>query len=91
MLNVFSFELLRIINVEDNVTVDCEINTLSVTDSTEICLAQECNLNKMVIDAEQFADLLSNLDVDADELELIMSPEYPNLKLKASGIMVCKI
>lgn len=77
--------------MEDNVTVDCEINTLSVTDFTDICLSEECNLNKIVMDAEQFADLLSDLDIDSDELELVISPEYPNLKLRASGVMVLQI
>lgn len=69
-------------------TADCEIKTLAVDDFTEICLAQGCNLNKVVVNAAEFVDILTDLDNDTDELELILSPDYPNFKIITSGIMV---
>lgn len=72
-------------------TADCEIKTLSVNDYTEPCLAQQCTLNKVILQAGEFVDLLSDLDNDSDELELVISPDYPNLKLTSCGVSVSAI
>lgn len=73
---------------EDHVTVDCEIRTMNLEDYNEISLADECNQNKIVINANLFSELLSRLDNFADELKVKLSPDPPYFSLIASGIAV---
>lgn len=73
---------------EDNVTVDCEIRTMNMEDFSEITLADECNQNKIVLDANLFTELLNRLDNLADELKVVLSPNTPYFRLIASGIAV---
>lgn len=73
---------------EENITVDCEIRTLNVDDSNDISLADECDLNKMVVNANILVDLLQKLDNFADEITLTISPDPPYFTLKTTGIAV---
>lgn len=73
---------------EDHVTVDCEIRTMNLEDFNEISLADECNQNKVVVNANLFTELLNRLDNLADELKVIISPDPPYFSLIASGIAV---
>ncbi|XP_018577096.1 cell cycle checkpoint protein RAD1-like isoform X2 [Anoplophora glabripennis] len=71
---------------QENITVDCEIRTMNLDDCNDISLADECDLNKMVINASILADLLQRLDNLADEITLTMSPDPPYFTLKTTGI-----
>ncbi|KAJ8984258.1 hypothetical protein NQ317_007490 [Molorchus minor] len=71
---------------EENITVDCEIRTMNVEDGSSISLAEECDLNKMVIDANILVELLHRLDNNADEVTLKFSPDPPYFTLCCSGI-----
>lgn len=73
---------------EDNITVDCEIRTMNLDESNDISLADECNQNKVVIDAIFFTELLNRLDNLADELKITIAPDPPYFSLIASGIAV---
>lgn len=78
----------RMTHSEDKVTVDCEIRTMNMEDFSEITLADECNQNKIVLDANLFTELLNRLDNLADELKVVLSPNPPYFRLIASGIAV---
>lgn len=85
MLKEFFF---RMNHGEDNVTVDCEIRTLNIDDFNDISLADECGLNKMVINANIFVELLTRLDNLADTLKIVFSPDPPYFTLITTGIAV---
>ncbi|XP_028155635.1 cell cycle checkpoint protein RAD1-like [Diabrotica virgifera virgifera] len=72
--------------VEENITVDCEIRTMNVDDFTDVSLADECNLNKMVIGANILAELLNRLNNSADDLKVTLSPDPPYFTLSTTGI-----
>ncbi|XP_045482978.1 cell cycle checkpoint protein RAD1-like [Harmonia axyridis] len=72
-------------HLEENIIVDCEINTFSTDDFPNISLAEECNLNKMVVNANIFQELLYRLDNSADEVNIKMSPDPPYFTLTATG------
>ncbi|KAJ8951498.1 hypothetical protein NQ318_000194 [Aromia moschata] len=71
---------------DENIIVDCEIRTMNVDDYSGINLADECDTNKMVINANIFAELLHRLDNHADELKLCFSPNAPYFTLSTTGI-----
>ncbi|CAH1173532.1 unnamed protein product [Phaedon cochleariae] len=71
---------------EENITIDCEIRTMNVEDYNDISLADECNLNKVVINASIFVELLNRLDNSADELKVSLNPDPPYLTLVTTGI-----
>lgn len=73
---------------DENVTVDCEIKTLEVEDFSGLSLADECNLNKVVLNAGPLAEILQDLDNASDELELMLSPDAPCLKITTNSISV---
>lgn len=73
---------------EENITVDCQIRTMDVGDFSEISLSDECNLNKVVLNAIPLAEILQDLDNASDELELLLSPEPPYIKITTNSIMV---
>lgn len=72
---------------EENITTDCEIKTLDVDEFTELSLADECSLNKIVMDAGVFVEILSDLDNTSDELELKISPDPPYFRVITNSIM----
>ncbi|XP_066150473.1 cell cycle checkpoint protein RAD1 [Euwallacea fornicatus] len=71
---------------EENITVDCEIKTMNMDEFENLSLAEECNLNKIVINANIFCELLQSLDNMADELQITFSPEYPFFQLKSRSL-----
>ncbi|KAG5879684.1 hypothetical protein JTB14_021485 [Gonioctena quinquepunctata] len=71
---------------EENITIDCEIRTMNIEAMDDISLADECNLNKVVINANIFYELLNRLDNSADELKVTMSPDPPYFTLATTGI-----
>ncbi|KAJ8918918.1 hypothetical protein NQ315_016820 [Exocentrus adspersus] len=71
---------------DENITVDCEIRTMNVDETRALSLADECDLNKIVINASILVDLLQRLDNFADEITLTISPDPPYFTLKATGI-----
>ncbi|CAG9859851.1 unnamed protein product [Phyllotreta striolata] len=73
-------------NIEENITVDCEIQTLNLHDFHDISLAEECNTNKIVVNASILVELLSRLNNSADELKVTLSPDQPYFTLTATGI-----
>ncbi|XP_019871032.2 cell cycle checkpoint protein RAD1 [Aethina tumida] len=76
---------LLISHPEENITVDCEIHTMNVEDFNDIGLADECNLNKVVINADIFFEILNRLDNSADEMKLTISPDPPYVTICTSG------
>lgn len=78
----------RLKHSEENITVDCEIKTLEVDEFTEISLADQCTLNKVVVNAAPLVEALSDLDTTSDELELTLSPEFPFFRITTSSVMV---
>lgn len=73
---------------DENITVDCEIKTLDIGDYSSLSLIDECNLNKVVLNATPFVEVLHDLDQASDELELLLSPEAPYVKITTSSITV---
>ncbi|KAJ8967127.1 hypothetical protein NQ314_003079 [Rhamnusium bicolor] len=69
--------LCLVMSHEGHITVDCEIRTMNVDNYNDISLADECDLNKMVINANIFAEILYRLDNSADEVKLTLSPDPP--------------
>lgn len=61
---------------------------MNIEDFSEISLADECNQNKVVVNANLFTELLSRLDNSADELKVILSPDPPYFSLISFGIAV---
>ena len=76
---------------EENITVDCEIRTMNLGDFDNPSLAEECNTNKIVINANIFAELLQRLDNSADEVKITFSPEYPYFTLKTTSLSVSNL
>lgn len=76
---------------EESITVDCEIKTLDAGDFSGLSLAEECNLNKVVLNAAPLVEILQDLDNASDELELLLSPDAPYLKITTCSITVCTI
>ncbi|XP_076250443.1 radiation insensitive 1 isoform X2 [Rhynchophorus ferrugineus] len=70
---------------DENITVDCEIRTLTTNEFENPSLAEECRLNKIVINASIFAELLHRLDNSAEEVKIVFSPESPYFTLKTTG------
>ncbi|XP_018321800.1 cell cycle checkpoint protein RAD1-like isoform X2 [Agrilus planipennis] len=74
---------------EENIIVDCEIKTMDVEDEfPDVNLAEECNLNNVVLNAGHFVEILSNIDHNSDELELFLSPEPPYFRITTYGVLV---
>lgn len=72
-------------HLEENIIVDCDIKTFSTDDFHNVSLADECNLNKMVVNANIFQELLYRLDNSADEVHIKLSPDPPYFSLTATG------
>ncbi|KAK5650311.1 hypothetical protein RI129_001340 [Pyrocoelia pectoralis] len=71
-----------LIKHNEDIKVDCQIYTMDIEDSTDfLSLADECTLNKIVVNASQFVDILTDLDHTSDELQLVISPDPPNLTI----------
>lgn len=85
LINCICFSLTH---SEDHVTVECDIKTMNIEDFNEISLADVCNQNRIVINANLFTELLNRLDNLADELKVILSPNPPYFSLIATGIAV---
>lgn len=75
---------------EESITVDCEIKTLEVEEFDGLSLADECNLNKVVLNAATLVEILHDLDNTSDELELLLSPDAPYLKITTNSLSVSK-
>lgn len=73
---------------EENITVDCEIKTIDIDNNPDVSLAEECNLNKIVINAGILVEILQRLDNIADELTIAISPDPPHFTLASEGIAV---
>ncbi|KAB0802757.1 hypothetical protein PPYR_04943 [Photinus pyralis] len=77
-----------LIKHNDDIKVDCKIYTLDIKDSTDfLSLADECTLNKIVVNANQFVDILSYLDNASDELQLDICPSPPHLTISTVSAM----
>lgn len=61
---------------------------MDVEEFAELSLADECTLNKVVLNATPFVEVLSDLDTTSDELELILSPENPYFRITTTSVMV---
>ncbi|KAK4883588.1 hypothetical protein RN001_006907 [Aquatica leii] len=73
---------------DENITVDCQIYTMDVDESTDfLCLADECTLNKVVVNANQFLDILTDLDNTSDDLDLFLSPNPPYFRISTTSTM----
>lgn len=70
--------------------VDCELKTLEIDGFSSLSLAEECNLNKVVLNASPLVEILQDLDNASDELELFLSPNEPYFKIITNSINVCK-
>lgn len=75
---------------EENITVDCEIKTLEIDEFDGLSLAEQCNLNKVVLNAGPLVEILQDLDNASDELELLLSPDAPYLKITTNSVNVCE-
>lgn len=73
---------------EENVTVDCEIRTLEIGDFSELSLAEECNLNKIVLNAALLVEVLRDIDNESDELDILLSPAPPHFRMTTNSVKV---
>lgn len=73
---------------EENITVDCEIKTMNIDDEYDppLILADACNANKVVLEADMFYELLTRLDVEADDIFVDLRPNAPHLFLKTTSV-----
>lgn len=78
---------LVLIHSEENITADCDIKTMEADDLAELSLADECTLNNIVVNSNQFVNLLAELDSSADVFELFTSPDAPFFKICTIGIL----
>lgn len=76
---------------EENITADCEIRTLEAEELAELSLADECTLNNIVVNANQFVALLSELDSTSDIFELLTSSEEPYFRISSIGSTVSEL
>lgn len=74
---------------DENISVDCEIQTLSVDEFLEVNLSNECNINKVVLNASAFMEVLNELDSYADDFKISLSPDPPYIRVTTSSVMVC--
>lgn len=61
---------------------------MEADDLAELSLADECTLNNIVVNSNQFVNLLAELDSSADVFELFTSPDAPFFKICTIGILV---
>lgn len=73
---------------EENVTVDCELQTMDVDDFDEIGFPDECTVNKIVVNADILVNVLTDLDQFSDDFHFHLSPNPPYCRIKTSSIMV---
>lgn len=73
---------------EENITVDCEIKTMNIDDFENPSLAEACDLNKIVINANILAELLHRLDNSAEDLKITFNPEFPYFTMKSTSLSV---
>lgn len=70
---------------EENSTIDCQLSTIETENIRELSLSDECNLNKVVLEADGLLDILSVLDNNADELQITINNKAPYLQFSSSG------
>lgn len=61
---------------------------MEVGDFCELSLADECNLNKVVINAASLVEVLQNVDNASDELGILLSPAPPYFRITTNSVMV---
>ncbi|KAF5277562.1 hypothetical protein FQA39_LY18453 [Lamprigera yunnana] len=69
---------------EEDVTIDCQIQTMDVDDNMHL-LSDECTLYKVIFYANRFLDILMDLDSTSDDLELLLSPNPPYFRMSTSS------
>lgn len=58
---------------------------MEVGDFSELSLADECNINKVILNAAPLVEILQRLDSASDELELLISPEPPHFRISTNS------
>lgn len=78
----------RMKHSEINVTIDSSIKTINMDDFIDVSLSEECNLNKIVIEAPILLEILQRLDNLSDEVTFEIDTEPPFFTLTSTGIAV---
>lgn len=73
---------------EINVTIDSSIKTVNMEDFVDVSLSEECNLNKIVIEAPILLEILQRLDNLSDDLTFQIDTGPPYFTLISTGIAV---
>lgn len=73
---------------EDDLVTECSIKTKSVHPTLDLSLDDECaSFNSIILRGPDFAQLLSEINRSADELEIYMSPTAPYFKISTLGVV----
>ncbi|XP_022908395.1 cell cycle checkpoint protein RAD1 [Onthophagus taurus] len=71
---------------EENILVDCEIQTMDPEDFSDLSLAEECSENKITMDAQSLVEVVSEMDQNSDELQILLSPDVPHFRMSATSV-----
>lgn len=73
---------------EDDLVTECSIKTKNAQPTLDFALDDECaSFNSIILRGPDFAQLLSEINRSADELELYMSPTVPYFKISTLGVV----
>lgn len=73
---------------EENISVDCEIQTMNTDEFVELHLSDEHISNKIVLNASALSEVLNELDPTSDDFQISISPDPPYFRITTSSAMV---
>lgn len=75
---------------EENISVNCEIQTMDADEFSELSLSEECNSNKVVLNANALTEVLNELDPTSDDFKILLSPDPPYFRITTNSTMVVR-
>ncbi|KAK9743608.1 Repair protein Rad1/Rec1/Rad17 [Popillia japonica] len=72
---------------EENISVDCEIQTMNTDEFVELHLSDEHISNKIVLNASALSEVLNELDPTSDDFQISISPDPPYFRITTSSAM----
>lgn len=72
---------------DENIIVDCELSTMDADEFVDISLADECNMNNIVLAGDSFFDIISDLDMLADDIQFVISNKAPYFQITTTSVL----
>ncbi|KRT78655.1 hypothetical protein AMK59_8223, partial [Oryctes borbonicus] len=72
---------------EENISVDCEIQTMNADEFFELSLSDECSSNKIMLHANGLTEIFNELDPTSDDFRISINPNPPYLRITTTSTM----